>query len=110
VKIWTDAQFPPLLAGWITKTFQVESSNLDALGLCQASDADIFQALRTPGQVIMTRDEDFVDLVTRLDPPPQVLWVTSGNLTNRAMGELLTRTLPAAMDHFRRGEPVVEIR
>jgi predicted nuclease of predicted toxin-antitoxin system len=36
--------------------------------LAQADDQAVFQALRQPGQVIVTKDEDFADLVTRLDP------------------------------------------
>lgn len=110
MKVWTDAQFPPLLAGWITKTFDIEASNLDVLGLRHASDLAIFEALRAPGNVILTKDEDFVDLVTRLDAPPHVLWVTCGNVTNRAMGVVLRRTLVEALAMIEKGERVVEIR
>jgi predicted nuclease of predicted toxin-antitoxin system len=35
------------------------------------------------GLVIMTKDSDFVDLVCRLGVPPQILWLTCGNVTNR---------------------------
>ena len=110
MKVWTDAQFPPLLAGWIAATFRIEASNLDGLGLRHATDLAIFEALRSPGNAILTKDEDFVDLVTRLDAPPHILWVTCGNLTNRAMGVVLRRTLMEAISLLERGERVVEIR
>jgi len=107
--IWIDAQLPPALAGWLTAQFGVEAANLESVGLQQAQDIDIFQHARQPGHVIMTKDDDFVDIVTRLGPPPQILWVTCGNVTNRALRELLIRAFPAARALLEGGEPVVEL-
>ncbi len=106
---WIDAQLPPALAGWLTAQFDVEAANLEAVGLRQAQDIEIFQRARQPGHVIMTKDEDFVDIVTRLGPPPQILWITCGNVTNRALRDLLGRAFPAARAHLEAGEPVVEL-
>ena len=43
---------------WITARFDVEASNLDAVGLRHAHDDRIFAALREPGTVIVSKDED----------------------------------------------------
>jgi predicted nuclease of predicted toxin-antitoxin system len=59
--------------------------------------------------VIMSKDSDFVDLVCRLGAPPQILWLTCGNVTNRNLRELLTATLPEAIEQLQQGELVVEI-
>lgn len=107
--IWIDAQLPPALASWLAAQFAVEAANLESLGLRQAQDIDIFQRARRPGHVIMTKDDDFVDIVTRLGAPPQILWITCGNVTNRALQELLTRSFPAARALLEAGEPVVEL-
>ena len=107
--IWVDAQLPPALAGWLAAQFGIEAANLESVGLRQAQDIDIFRQARRPGYVLMTKDDDFVDIVTRLGPPPQILWVTCGNVTNRALRELLTRAFPAALVHLEAGEPVVEL-
>lgn len=109
MKVWIDAQLPPSIAAWIEAGFTVQASTLESIGMRVASDIDILMRLRQPEQVIMTNDEDFVDLVTRLGPPPQVLWMTCGNVTNRALQALLTQALPEALKHLRNGEPVVEI-
>ncbi|MBK8268152.1 MAG: DUF5615 family PIN-like protein [Planctomycetes bacterium] len=106
--IWVDAQLPPALANWLTDQFSVKAINLDAVGLRQAQDIDIFQRARLPNHVIMTKDDDFVDIVTRLGPPPQILWITCGNVTNAALRSLLSRAFPEAA-LLQAGEPVVEL-
>ena len=70
--IWLDAQLPPSIATWITATIGIEAHAVRDLGLREAKDQDIFQAARTAGAVVMTKDSDFVELVRRLGPPPKV--------------------------------------
>ena len=99
--IWVDAQLPPALAGWLTEQFGVEAANLDSVGLRQAQDIEIFQHARRPGHVIMTKDDDFVDIVTRLGPPPQILWVTCGNGRSwGSWGQLSILDVPALGTRF----------
>jgi predicted nuclease of predicted toxin-antitoxin system len=107
--IWIDAQLPPTLAVWIVETFEVTALSLRELGLRDAQDVEIFEAAKQPGLVIMTKDSDFVDLVCRLGVPPQILWLTCGNVTNRNLRQLLTTTLPVAINQLQQGEIVVEI-
>ncbi|WP_242541031.1 DUF5615 family PIN-like protein [Phormidium pseudopriestleyi] len=57
----------------------------------------------------MTKDSDFIDLVCRLGAPPQILWLTCGNVTNRNLRQLLIATLPDALEQLRQGEMIVEI-
>lgn len=109
MKIWVDAQLPPTLADWITTTFGLEAAALRALSLRDAKDIEIFEAARTENAVIMTKDSDFVDLVCRLGSPPQILWLTCGNVTNRNLRRLLTATLPTAIEQLCQGEIIVEI-
>lgn len=81
---WLDAQLPPSLAAWVSATFSVDACALRDLGLRDAEDRDIFQAARAQGDtVIVSEDSDFMDLVLRLGTPPQVLWVTCGNLVEQ---------------------------
>jgi predicted nuclease of predicted toxin-antitoxin system len=109
VKIWIDAQLPPTLASWLTATFGVEASALRDLGLRDAKDIEIFAAAQTEGAVIMTKDSDFIDLGCRLESPPQILWLTCGNVTNRNLRQLLMATLPDALRQLQQGEMIVEI-
>jgi len=107
--IWIDAQFPPNLATWLAETFQVTAISLRELGLRDAKDIEIFEAANQPNPIIMTKDSDFVDLVCRLGTPPQILWLTCGNVTNRNLKQLLTATFLPAIEQFQQGEIIVEI-
>ncbi len=109
MKIWIDAQLPPTLANWLTATFGLEASALRDLGFRDAQDMEIFEAARAENAVIMTKDSDFIDLVCRLGSPPQILWLTCGNVTNRNLRQLLSATLPDALAQLRQGEMIVEI-
>ena len=82
MKVWLDAQLPPALAPWISTTFGVTCHAVRDLGLRDADDQIIFRAARNAGDVvILTKDSDFVDLVLRLDPPPQILtWFPSSEI------------------------------
>ncbi len=110
MKIWIDAQLPPTLASWLTQTFAIEACSLRDLGLRDARDIDIFEAARLePDIVIITKDSDFVDLVCRLGTPPQIIWLTCGNVTNRNLRSLLTVVFPNAIAQLQQGESIVEI-
>ena len=48
-------------------------------------------------------------MVLRLGVPPQLLWVTCGNVTNRRLQNLLIQVFPRAQKLLASGEAVVEI-
>lgn len=106
--LWLDAQLPPSLAGWISGSFDVEARAVRHLGLRDAADRAIFDAARAQGGIV-SKDSDFVDLVLRLGTPPQVPWVTCGNLTDRRLEAVFRELLPQALALLGAGEAVVEI-
>ncbi len=106
---WIDAQLPPQLASWLSWTFKVEAYSLRDLNLRDAEDEQIFQQARQQGIVIVSKDSDFVEMVLRLGTPPQLLWVTCGNVTNRRLQELMTQLFPKAQELLAAGVAVIEI-
>lgn len=107
--LWLDAQLSPAMAPWITNTFGIEAVAVRDLGLREALDPPIFAAARAANAIVMTKDSDFADLVTRLGSPPQVLLLRSGNTTNAALRQLLTEELSAALAQLSAGESLVEL-
>ncbi len=100
--LWVDAQLPPGIAAWVQENFPVTAAALRDIGLRDAEDEEIFAAAKAASVVVMTKDSDFRDLLDRLGPPPQVIWVTCGNTSNARLKEILTATLPEAPACWRR--------
>ena len=109
MKFWIDAQLPPLLAEWLAAQFNVEAFSLRTLGLRDASDAVIFQAAQQQGIVIISKDSDFIELVSRYGPPPQLIWVTCGNVTNRQLQIVFNKTFAESLELLEAGQVMVEI-
>jgi predicted nuclease of predicted toxin-antitoxin system len=109
MRIWVDAQMSPAIATWISSNYAVSAIAIRDLGLRDAEDKEIFKAARQEQAVVMTKDSDFVLLLDHLGPPPQVIWVTCGNTSNARLKEVLTNTLPKALELLNFGEKLVEI-
>jgi predicted nuclease of predicted toxin-antitoxin system len=109
VIFWIDAQLSPALARWLSDTFGVTAHAVRDLGLRAAKDLPIFHAAREAGAVIMSKGSDFVLLLERLGPPPQILWVTCGNTSNARLREVFLKSFPEARARLEQDEPLVEI-
>jgi len=79
------------------------------LGLRDASDIEIFQAAHDAGAVVISKDSDFVELVSRHGMPPQLLWVTCGNVTNEKLQAVFGKTFPEALESLASGQAMVEV-
>ncbi len=109
MKFWVNAQLSPALAPWISDTFAVEAFSVRWFGFQHASDEEIFAAARRENVVVITKDRDFVRLLERLGPPPQLIWVTCGNTLNVQMRRILRQTFPKALALLQADESLVEI-
>lgn len=79
------------------------------LGLREAEDPAIFARARAAGAVVITKDRDFVDLLERLGPPPQDVWLTCGNTSHAYLRQLLGGAWPRVAALLAAGEPLVEV-
>jgi predicted nuclease of predicted toxin-antitoxin system len=111
VILWLDAQLSPALATCIMAQWpHIQAVPVRNLGLRDAEDQEIFAQARSAGAVVMTKDRDFLALLFKQDPPPQVIWLRVGNSSNKALQSVLLRTLDQAIASLREGEPWVEVR
>lgn len=101
---WIDANLHPQLAEWLGSQFKVVAKPLKEIGLRDANDTELFNAI-----VIVTKDEDFVELVERGGAPPQVVWLTTGNLTKLELQIILRKSFARAIEQLESGAPIVEI-
>jgi predicted nuclease of predicted toxin-antitoxin system len=96
--IWTDAHLSPAIAVWIAATFGITACSLRDIGFRDAEDLEIFEAAKAQRVIVMTKDRDFVDLVSRFGAPPQIIWLTCGNTSNARLKEILNTTLLEALE------------
>ena len=99
--IWLDNHLSPALAERISKEFGEPCAQVRDLGLARAA--------RRSASVLVTKDRDFADLVTRLGPPPAIVLLSCGNTSNAYLRTVLRDQLAAALTLARDGEPLVEI-
>ncbi|MGC2602222.1 MAG: DUF5615 family PIN-like protein [Rhodomicrobium sp.] len=107
--VWVDVQLPPSLAPWLRERYNVSAFSLRDLGLRDAEDIEIFKAARLQNALLISKDGDFVDLVQRLGTPPQLVWVTCGNVINANLKEIFSAVFADALNLLQAGEAVVEI-
>lgn len=108
--VWVDAQLPPALALWLVDAYAVNAQHVQDVQLLSADDPVIFAAARARGAaIVITKDDDFVQLVGRHGPPPQVVWVTCGNVRNAELRAIVLNAWPRVADLLAHGEPLVEL-
>jgi predicted nuclease of predicted toxin-antitoxin system len=109
VRVWIDAQVSPALARWLREELGVDAVAVRELGMRTAEDPEIFAGARHEGAVVLTKDSDFVDLVARIGPPPQIIWLTCGNTSNAYLRGILRNAWPHINALLAAGEPLVEV-
>lgn|SRR5215213_10773443 len=97
------------MAVWLRMRFELDAYAVRDLGLRDAEDQVIFAAAKAAGVVVMTKDSDFVEMLQRLGPPPQIIWLRCGNTSNARLKQILTQALPDVLPMLANGEPLVEI-
>ena len=65
------------------------SRHIRLMGLSGASDIEIWEQARLSGAMLVTKDEDFLQLSLRRGFPPKVICLAIGNASNAATAGLL---------------------
>ncbi len=109
MSVWIDAQISPMIAQWLRTELQIDAVAIRDVGLRDAEDAAIFFEARGAKAVVMTKDADFVLLLSQHGPPPCVIWIRSGNTSNAHLRSLLKETAQEALRLIDQGEELVTI-
>lgn len=107
MKFLIDAQLPPALCWWLRERGH-EAVHVSEIGMLAASDLAIADHAEAEGEVLVSKDEDFV--VLRLPDRFALLWLRCGNATNRALAawlEVRWERIEVLLDD---GERFVEVR
>ena len=108
--IWLDAHLSPRVAHWIREVLGHDAEALRDVGLRDAEDKEIFDRGTQDDVIILTKDKDFVDLVSRFGSPPAVIWLRCGNTSEARLKQILTDHLEEALAFIGSGDDIVEIQ
>ena len=85
-EIWLDTQLSPILAKWMADYTGYSVRSSYSLQSNTLTDLQIYQLARSTGKVILiSKDADFPELVSRLGSPPKLIVVKKGNCDNKEM-------------------------
>lgn len=107
MRFMIDAQLPPALA-WRLAALGHQAEHVADIGMKAAPDREIWRKAAESGAVIITKDEDFIQ-IGRGATGPQVVWLRLGNLTRNALLDRVSSVLPQIVDAIGSGERVIEI-
>ena len=107
MKFLIDAQLPPALCRWLRERGH-DAAHVSEVGLLAASDAVIGARAAAEGEVLVSKDDDFV--VLRLPDRFALLWLRCGNATNAALTAWLEPRRAEITALLEAGERFVEVR
>lgn len=108
MKFIVDAQPPRRLARQLTAAGHDVLHTLDLTAQNFTDDEVLREIAERDGRVVVTKDSDFVDSHILRGQPPQLLLVTTGNITNDELASLFAANLAAMVAAFQ-GAVFVEI-
>ena len=100
MKFIVDAQLPSRMAAWLTNA---ENDALHTLDLPQgnrSTDEQILEVSEQEQRVLVTKDSDFVDSHLLQGRPAKLLLVSTGNISNRELEQLVVPSIPAIVAEF----------
>jgi len=72
-----------------------ECNHVDLIGLnVPAQDIDIWKYAKVNEYIIITKDEDFMNLLETKGFPPKIVLLRTGNNSSKALAELLKKVKP----------------
>ena len=107
MKFLVDAQLPPGLCRWLEARGH-EAEHVVELGLGAAADEAVARRAQEAGEVLISKDEDFVAL--RQPERFQLLWLRCGNVSNLALAEWLGERWDDVEARLAAGETLINLR
>lgn len=89
MKLLLDENLSYRLLTGLQPTF-LQSTQVTSVGLSGADDRAVWAYAREHGFVLVSKDDDFLDLSAHLGPPPVVIRLVLGNCSNAQVLQALT--------------------
>lgn len=108
MRLIVDQQLPPILATWFQDR-GIDAFHVRELDLTGAADTVIWAEAARDDAVVISRDEDFVNLL-RDRGGARLVWVRIGNCTNTTLLAMIEANWPAIELRLAAGDRLIELR
>ncbi len=90
------------MASWIKEEFEVEAKSFLELGFVTTTDIQVYKLAKDHHNVIVitTKDVDFLNYSSAIGAPPKVLYINTGNISNKKLKELFSKSLNEVINIF----------
>jgi predicted nuclease of predicted toxin-antitoxin system len=109
VRFLIDAQLPPALARMLAEHGHIAEHVTD-VGPCDAADLTLWNYALEHGAVLVTKDEDFRDMLLLSGSPPAVVWVRVGNTRRQALLDWFEPLIDRVVELIDSGNDLLELR
>jgi predicted nuclease of predicted toxin-antitoxin system len=100
MKFLVDAQLPRRMTGWLSAAGCDAVHTLDLPDGNRTPDEQVIQVADREQRVVITKDADFVDAHLLHARPAKLLLVSTGNISNRELEQLLVPLIPDLVREF----------
>jgi predicted nuclease of predicted toxin-antitoxin system len=109
VRFLVDHQLPAALARFLEARGHVARHVIE-VSLETATDRQIFGYAKANDFVVVSKDQDFLELATRYADSPPLVWVRLGNCRKVALVAGFDAVLMKLVEALEAGEKVIEVR
>ena len=97
-EIWVDMHFSPIISKWLQKETDWNVKSFYFLKLNTEDDITIYKKAKSSGKIILvSKDSDFPEIISRLGSPPKLIKVNIGNCSNKILWKILKKEIISAV-------------
>jgi len=112
LEIWLDTNISPIIAKWMGDYLKISVKSSYSLDLHHLDDITIYQMAKSHGNVILiSKDTDFPELISRLGAPPRLINLKIGNCSNQLLWDRIKPKIEQALQLLINGQvDIVELQ
>lgn len=98
LEIWLDTNISPVIAKWMGEYLNLTVKSSYTLNFHYLDDLEIYQRAKERGNVVLiSKDADFPELISRLGPPPKLIALKIGNCNNQLLWDRIKPSIKQAL-------------
>lgn len=100
MKFLIDAQLPRRMGGWLNNAGCDAVHTLDLPAGNRSTDEQVIEFAEREQRIVITKDADFVNSHLLAARPPKLLLISTGNISNRELEQLVVPLIPSMVAEF----------